>query len=423
MNNKNHETCEVPSGQAPRIWRLRATYEGRERLRILPKGDSLVLGTGQEAGWCIEDPTVSKRHCRIEAGEEGLRLTDLESKNGTYVGAGRIQDAVLVGPCARFSIGRTTIEAEDRARTPIGADLGLVGESEAMQRVREKIRRFAPLRAPVLIIGESGTGKDLVARGLHSESKRDGAYVPLNVAALPDSLLDAELFGHEKGAFTGAVGQRAGLFEAAEGGTLFLDEIAEMSAPGQAKMLRVVEDGRIRALGGQKQKRVEVRLVSATCAPLPERIAQGQFRGDLYHRLSTLVIELPPLRQRRNDIPLLAERYLQKVATELGPKHLTPASTDVLKNAHWPGNVRELFGALYRAAALAPGEELAPGHLQIHAKSSSNKPRLVVQQALELLDVHGNVSAAARAAGVPRSTFRSVIERGKSSVSSSGKSR
>lgn len=423
MNNENHVTSEVPSALAPRIWRLRATFEGQERVRILPKGEAITVGTGLESGWCIEDPTVSKRHCRIEAGEEGLRLTDLESKNGTYVGGGRVQDAVLVGPLARFSVGRTTIEAEDRARRIVGSDLGLVGESDAMNRVREKIRRFAPLRAPVLVIGESGTGKDLVARGLHSESKRGGAYVPLNVAALPDSLLDAELFGHEKGAFTGAVGQRAGLFEAAEGGTLFLDEIAEMSASGQAKMLRVVEDGRIRALGGQKQKRVEVRLVSATCAPLPARIEQGQFRDDLYHRLSTLVIEVPPLRQRQNDIPLLADSYLEKIAPELGRKHLTPATTDALKNAPWPGNVRELFGVLYRAAALAPGEALSPGHLQIQSKAASHKPRLLMQQALELLDVHGNVSAAARAAGVPRSTFRSVIERGRASVSSGSNSR
>src|SRR5690606_3205906 len=175
-------------------------------------------------------------------------------------------------------LGCTSIEAEERGVSIATQQLGLIGESEVMMRVRERIRRFARLRAPVLIVGESGTGKDLVARALHVESGREGSYVPLNVAALPDSLIDAELFGHEKGAFTGAIGQRTGLFELAEGGTLFLDEIAEMSAAGQAKLLRVVEDGRVRALGAPKDRAVQVRIVSATCAPLEERIEQERFR-------------------------------------------------------------------------------------------------------------------------------------------------
>ncbi len=423
MEDTPTETCEVPSIPGPRLWRLRAIFEGKERIRVVKRGDVLVLGSADDADFTLEDATVSQRHCRIEVGDDGLRITDLESTNGTYVGTGRIRDAVLVGPSACFVVGCTSVEAEDRGVSPKTHQLGLIGESDGMKRVREKIRRFARLKAPVLIVGESGTGKDLVAKALHVESGRVGDYVPLNVAALPDSLMDAELFGHEKGAFTGAIGHRTGLFEIAEGGTLFLDEIAEMSAAGQAKLLRVVEDGRVRALGAPKDRLVQVRLISATCAPLEERIEQERFRNDLYHRLSTLMIELPPLRHRSSDIPLLAESFLARTASELGTRRLLPATLDVLKRAPWPGNVRELFGVLYRAAALTQDDTLGPGHLQVAAKPASGRARLLPEHALELLDIHGNMSAAARAAGVPRTTFRSVIERRKGVVSSSRESR
>lgn len=423
MEDSLTETCEVPSFPGPRLWRLRAIFEGKERIRVVKRGDVLILGTAGDADFTLDDGTISQHHCRIEVGDDGLRITDLESTNGTYVGTGRIRDAVLIGPSASFVIGCTSVEAEDRGVAVKAHQLGLIGESESMMRVREKILRFARLKAPVLIVGESGTGKDLVARALHVESGREGDYVPLNVAALPDSLIDAELFGHEKGAFTGAIGQRTGLFELAEGGTLFLDEIAEMSAAGQAKLLRVVEDGRVRALGAPKDRFVRVRLVSATCAPLEERIEQDRFRSDLYHRLSTLVIELPPLRHRTSDIPLLAESFLAKIASELGTKRLLPSTIDVLKRASWPGNVRELFGVLYRAAALTQDDALGPGHLQITARPASARARLLPEHALELLDIHGSMSAAARAAGVPRTTFRSVIERRKGVVSSPGESR
>jgi two-component system response regulator HydG len=251
----------------------------------------------------------------------------------------------------------------------------------------------------------------VVARALHLESQRQGRYFPLNVAALPDTLLDAELFGHEKGAFTGATVGRRGLFEAADAGTLFLDEIAEMSPGGQAKLLRVVEDGCVRAIGADVGRNVDTRLVSATCAPLAERIAAGAFREDLYHRLSPLVIELPPLRKRTEDIPLLAEHYLKGIAPEVGRKHLTPAALNALKGAAWPGNVRELFGALYRAAVLGDGDTVSPENLRLNDSHCGLRARIAADRARELLDIHGSMSAAARAAGVPRTTFRSVLER------------
>lgn len=378
---------------------------------MIHKGERLTVGSSEEADLTLEDPTVSARHCEIEGTESGLRVADLGSKNGVYLGAGRVKEALLSGPSASFCLGRTTIVVDSRGTDRVSSGLGLVGQSEAIERVRERIVRFAPLKAPVLIIGESGTGKDVVARALHQQSHRQGRYFPLNVAALPDTLLDAELFGHEKGAFTGAVMGRRGLFEAADGGTLFLDEIAEMSPGGQAKLLRVVEDGCVRALGADTGRTVDTRLVSATCAPLPERIAARVFREDLYHRLSPLVIELPPLRKRVEDIPLLAEHYLKAISGEVGRKHLTPAAVLALRGAPWPGNVRELFGALYRSAVLADADAICPVHLGIGENSPGLRPRLVANRAQELLDIHGSMSAAARAAGVPRTTFRSVLER------------
>jgi DNA-binding NtrC family response regulator len=403
-------TAEVPILCSPRIWRLRFTTAGRERIRILRRGERLVLGSSEEADVCLDDPTVSSRHCEVHARQRGLEVVDLESKNGLFVGAGRVDRALLVGHRASFSIGRTTVEAEARETRSEENSLGLVGNSEAMQRVRERILRYAPLRAPVLILGESGTGKDLVARALHEASGRTGSYCPLNVAAVTDHLLDAELFGHRRGAFTGAVTDREGLFETAADGTLFLDEIAEMSPLGQAKLLRVVEDGRVRAVGANSSRRVDVRLISATCAPLSERISSGHFRHDLYHRLSHLIIEIPPLRSRRDDLMPLAEHYLASIEPEVGVKHLLPATVELLYSSTWPGNVRQLFGVLYRAAVLSSGPTIAPGHIQIEG-DALRRPSLLPEKAQELLDIHGSASAAARAAGVPRTTFRSILQR------------
>ncbi len=404
-------TTEVPYPRAPRAWRLQVIFEGSDRLRVVRSGERLVLGSSDGADWTLCDPTISSRHCAVEGTKNGLRIVDLGSKNGVFVGAGRVGEALLGGPSSSFSLGRTTVLVQSRSHSRDESEFGLVGRSHAIERVRERIVRFAPLRAPVLITGESGTGKDVVARAIHERSERPGAYFPLNVAALSDSLLDAELFGHERGAFTGAVAGRRGLFEAADAGTLFLDEIAEMSAGGQAKLLRVVEEGKVRALGADASRTIDTRLVSATCAPLAERIAQGTFRSDLYHRLSPLVIELPPLRKRREDISLLSEHYLKRIESEVGPRHLSPAALSMLEAAPWPGNVRQLFGALYRACALTDEETIHAAVLGDGVDRAGSRPRLVAQRARELLDIHGSMSAAARAAGVPRTTFRSVLER------------
>jgi len=413
-NDLPENTTELPGFHAARRFRLRILTGEQERRRAVSVGNILTFGSSEEADVQLADPTVSAMHCRLIVEPGGVRVVDLRSKNGTYVGVGRVDNVLLQGARAGFSIGRTWVEIqEDRPEESVDGT-GLVGDSPVIREVRERVHTFARLRKPVLILGESGTGKDVVARALHRYSGRAGQYVATNVAAYPDSLIDAELFGYERGAFSGAVTCHAGLFSQAQGGSLFLDEIAELSRAGQAKLLRVVEDGELRALGSQIVKKVDVRLISATCRDLNRMMEDGEFREDMFHRLSLLTIQLPPLRKRLGDIVPLAQHYLSHVAAEFGPKYLPPASIERLKSYHWPGNVRQLYAHLYRAAALSVGEELSPHWFSgLVPAQGEDRPKLYPQKALELLALHENVSAAARAAGVPRSTFRSLLQRAK----------
>lgn len=395
-------------------WRVEVRGGARPGALTLRDGQSAVLGSSPRAALVVNDPAVSATHCRLMATEQGLCVEDLKSRNGVYVGAARVDSAMVTGGAGCFTVGSTTVTVRRGADSPTDdVDIPeLVGRSEAIQEVKRLIHRYARLKAPVLVLGESGTGKDVVARALHRLSGRPGLCVPLNVAALPDSLLDGELFGHRRGAFTGAVAHRAGAFEQAHRGTLFLDEIAEMSAAAQAKLLRVVEDGWLRPVGSERAIPVDVRIVSATWEDLERRVEEGRFRSDLLHRLGTLVIRLPPLRQRRSDIPLLAEALLQRIQNDVGVKHLSPAAMARLLPRRWRGNVRELLSVLYRAAARAEGDIIEPEHLELSTEEPS---RTVVpldgRKARQLLDEHGSISAAARAAGLPRTTFRTLLER------------
>src|SRR3989441_4861892 len=249
---------------------------------------------------------------------------------------------------------RIEIEASQRG--------SLLGNSRAMQQVRAMIEKVADTDATVLVRGESGTGKELVARELHDRSttRRSGAFVAVNCAALPTELIESELFGHEKGAFTGAAARRKGKFEQANGGTLFLDEIGDMSANVQAKLLRALEERRIERLGGDESIPVDVRIVSATHRALEDEIAEGNFRADLFYRLRVVTIDIAPLRDRREDIPLLATTFAQQAAERHGlPER--PLERDALRKLieyDWPGNVRELKNVIERAAIMSEGNEL-----------------------------------------------------------------
>jgi DNA-binding NtrC family response regulator len=244
---------------------------------------------------------------------------------------------------------------------------GMVGESPSMQRVFEIVERIAPTDATALIRGESGTGKELVARAIHERSPRsERPLVAVNCASIPEGLIEAELFGHERGAFTGAVEQRQGLVESADRGTLFLDEIGELTPAAQSRLLRVLQEGEIRRVGSNASRRLDIRLLAATHRDLEEMVREGSFRKDLYYRLKVIEIPLPPLRERREDIGTLADFLLQRAARRLhsAPPGFSPAALEAMRTHDWPGNVRELENAIERAVILADGS-IEPEHLAL----------------------------------------------------------
>ncbi|HMV34033.1 MAG TPA: sigma-54 dependent transcriptional regulator [Gemmatimonadales bacterium] len=246
-----------------------------------------------------------------------------------------------------------------RLRADVGRRYAMVGESPALQELRQVIARVGPTTGRVLITGENGTGKELVARALHDASPRKTrAFVEVNCAAIPSELIESELFGHMKGSFTGAVGDRAGKFEQADGGTLFLDEIGDMTPSAQAKVLRALQEGVITRVGGSKPVQVDVRVIAATNKDLEAEIAGGRFREDLFYRLNVVPIHVPPLRSRREDIPALVEHFVGQLAggTGKGAKSLQPGAIERLAERDWPGNVRELRNAVERLLILAPGK-------------------------------------------------------------------
>jgi len=240
---------------------------------------------------------------------------------------------------------------------------GILTTSARMQEVLRIIERVAPTDSSVLVLGESGTGKELVARAIHERSARAARpFVPIHCGALPREVLESELFGHEKGAFTGAVGSKPGLMELADAGTLFLDEIGEMETESQVKLLRVLESGTFFRVGGTRPRQIDVRLVAATNRDLAEAIRAGEFRRDLYYRINTIAVQLPPLRERREDVVPLARHFVEANAA-YGAKRLSPAALAALEGYTWPGNVRELEHVIERAVILSKGEEIGPEDL------------------------------------------------------------
>lgn len=407
------DTLEIRRAVRPGPFRLEIGSPSGSRVVTLDARAPLVLGSGRNADVALDDRHVSARHCSVELLADGIRVCDLGSRNGLYVGAARLESAVITSEGSSFVIGHTNVTLRGPKAGPAASDdpeiPGLVGDSAPMRRLRYEIARHARARCSVLLEGESGTGKDVVARALHRLSGRSGEYVPLNAGAFPEALSDSELFGHRRGAYTGAVSNRKGAFEQAHRGTLFLDEVAELAPAVQVKLLRVVEDGAVRPVGGAEAQQVDVRLVSASWATLSERVRDGSFRNDLYHRLSTVTLKLPPLRARRADIPALGRVLLARLEDEVGAKELGSCALALLGEYSFPGNVRELQAVLYRAAMRSPDLEIRAEHLVLPA-SGPSVARANPRQAHELLEQHrGNASAAARAAGVPRSTFRAWL--------------
>jgi DNA-binding NtrC family response regulator len=321
------------------------------------------------------------------------------------------------------------LERENRfLREEVRARYGpetIVAESASSRAMLDLVRRVAPSRAAVLVQGESGTGKELVARLLHYWSDRVGKpFVAINVKAFAEGVIESELFGHERGAFTGAIAARPGCFERAHGGTLFLDEIGEVSADVQAKLLRVVQEGEVQPVGGTRPRRVDVRLVTATNRVLRDEVAAGRFREDLYFRLNVIPIHLIPLRERSDDVLPLARHFLARHAAEAGRRlALAPEAEDALRAHPWPGNVRELENAIERAVVLARGTTITPEDLLLEQPrgSGASQPGGTLQECLDvaaaarvraaLAAAGGERTAAARSLGVDRTTLYRLMRR------------
>ncbi|MFN7922733.1 MAG: sigma-54 dependent transcriptional regulator [Bryobacteraceae bacterium] len=313
-------------------------------------------------------------------------------------------------------------EENERLREIAASETSMVGESAAWRHTLEQTSLAARSDARILLLGESGTGKELLAAHVHRASAvAQGPFVKVNCAAIPAELLESELFGHDKGAFTGAASARRGKFELADGGSLFLDEVGDLPAPAQAKLLRVLQEGEFHRVGGERAITVTVRVISATNRDLAQLVAQGKFREDLYYRLNVMPVSVPPLRDRRDDIPALSAHFLAGFChrNNLRPKQFDPEVFPLFAAYHWPGNVRELKNIVERMAILSPGEVLEPGSVPLEIRQAPLNAASSLQQARDAaerdhlsraLEHSGwNVSSAARALGMDRTNLHKRI--------------
>ena len=334
-----------------------------------------------------------------------------------------LEKTVLV---VRNALRQRVLEAENRdLRARVGRQLVMVGESEMMAQLRDQIAMAAPTNGRVLVFGENGTGKELVARTVHALSRRhQGPFIEVNCAAIPEDLIESELFGHARGAFTGAVSDRRGKFEAADGGTIFLDEIGDMSLKTQAKVLRVLQEQVVEPVGSTQRVRVDARVIAATNKDLPTAIRNGEFREDLYFRLAVIPVFVPPLRDRRRDIGVLAQHFMAGFAQEYGrrPKAFAPDAMAALERYGWPGNVRELRNLIERLVIMSPGDVVTAAELAFldgvdprEALQAEPAPLVPLHDARDkfereyilraLAEQHGNMSRTAEVLGVERSNL------------------
>jgi len=435
----------------------------------LPSAGTVTLGRSDTNDVQIDDAQASRAHARLIIGET-LVLEDVGSVNGTRVRDRPIArgEKVTIQPGEAIAIGSSVVIVHVRsgaysgpatADSPTYSDSGLQGANgtasgEAMRTIHHLAERAAAGTINVLILGETGVGKEVMARAVHRLSpRREGAYVCLNCAALSENLLESELFGHEKGAFTGALGAKMGLLETAAGGTLFLDEVGEMPAAIQSKLLRVIETREVTRVGSVRPRQIDVRFVAATNRDLESEVERGTFRRDLYFRLNGISIRIPPLRERRSEIPSLVDTFLRQVCLELRrpEPRLSADALAALHGRDWPGNIRELRNVIERAVLLCSGNEVGVEHLpearprresvpspqapehtdrnlaerrselassptgprpRNHTLDPSRTPDTDKQRILEALaSCAGNQSRAAKLLGMPRRTFVARLDR------------
>jgi DNA-binding NtrC family response regulator len=383
----------------------------------MPDGDGLDVLQAARAQADAPDVILLTAYAEWKSAKEAIRLGALDyfEKGQEPEELYRRIDKALAGRALRRENENLRAQLRERYGLP-----GFIAQSAAMQAVLDLVERVAPTDATVLIQGESGTGKEVIAKAVHHASPRAARpFVAVNCGAVPETLLESELFGYVRGAFTGAAGSKLGLFEEADGGTLFLDEIAEMPVGLQVKLLRALQSGEVRRLGATQAATIDVRVLAATNGDLASRIAQGSFREDLFYRLNVIQMTLPPLRDRREDIPALAEHFLARAAAKLGRTlRLSPAALERVLRYPWPGNVRELENAIERAAILARTEAVEPDDLPPHVSAglqlgpSPALPRQITlaeaerAHILQTLERFGrNHSGAAEALGIGRTTL------------------
>ena len=342
--------------------------------------DVIHIGSNKTADIVLTDPTVSRRHAEVRRGRDGVLLRDLGSMNGTFVGQVRAKE-VYLGADTLFRVGRTELSFTPADEIidvePSQADHfeNLLGNSVAMREVFGILERVAPTDLTVLISGETGTGKELASKAVHTRSRRrEGPFVVFDCGAAPENLIESELFGHNRGAFTGAIEARPGVFEAAHGGTIFLDEIGELPLELQPKLLRVLEQREVRRVGANKTKPIDVRIVAATNRNLREEVDRGRFREDLYYRLAVVEMAMPPLRERTEDLSMLARHLLERAAHNTHVKAIAQPVLDVFAEYHWPGNVRELSNVIERALPFSDGATIRLSALPDALKPAGTPP-------------------------------------------------
>jgi two-component system nitrogen regulation response regulator NtrX len=418
LRDEGYGVEAVESGEACLDRATRALYDAIVLDIWLPGMDGLAtLAKLQERR--VDAPVIMiSGHGNIESAVRAIKMGAFDFIEKPL----SLEKTVLV---VANAVRQRRLEAENRElRATVDRRHAIVGESYVLRQLLEQVAMAAPTNGRVLIHGENGTGKELVARSIHARSRRNqGPFIEVNCAAIPEELIESELFGHMKGAFTGAVSDRRGKFELADGGTLFLDEIADMSVKTQAKVLRALQEQIVEPVGGTASVKVDVRVIAATNKDLPTEIRAGRFREDLYFRLNVIPIFVPPLRDRENDIAMLAEHFMVEFAREYGrrPKRLDPGAAAGLRSYRWPGNVRELRNVMERLMIMVPGDTIAFGDLAFldggpdPSAEESGAAALSLHDARDRFERHyilralavqnGNISRTAEALGVERSNL------------------
>jgi len=406
---------------------------------LVTEKERIRVGSHSSNDFVLEDRTASRQHFEIQYTERGYLLVDLHSTNGTYLDGSRVERAYLkkgsqIGAgqsLVRFSPIEEEVKLDPEGEGSLGE---MVGQSPKMRQIFGLLTRVAPMDVSVIITGETGTGKELAARAIHENSPRKvGPFVVLDCGAIPENLIESELFGHEKGAFTGADKAREGAFERAHGGTIFLDELGELRLDLQPKLLRVLEQREVRRVGGNDVVDVDVRVIAATNRDLQKEVQQGRFREDLFFRLSVINVHLPALRQRKEDIPPILDKVFGEPETvqRHGRKRLSPQAMSALMNYGWPGNVRELMNVISHVLTFAEGETIELSHLPPRLLGTQKDAPLSFNEHLSFKDAKeqllesfereylttvlrrcgGNITRAARESGLHRKSIERLCKK------------